>query len=154
MSILGDNAFSQNKLRYYPFKKPIKGLMGVNDKPIYSTDSSFFFSPSFSIDLFIRENVSGKYKVGAIPGIGYGFKYNPYHWEKKFLFGIDLFAQANFSDEDSLHNGLDYFNIDFMPVLTIIDWIGIGYGIRFKVGLEGLKSENRGIFSIGIKKSF
>lgn len=173
------NAKSQSHLRWYPFKDKTKivpqetidsltwttnedyiylsldELSDVDTKEIeeYMKDSTLYFGPSLSFDLFVREKSTGAYKIGAIPGIGYGIKYNPFGWKKGFLIGLDVFAQANVSEEDDTHSGYDYFNVDVIPVITILNWIGIGYGPRFKIGLDGKPSANTSLLSIGIKKS-
>lgn len=137
-------------LRYYPFKSAeSKGV-----EPGFATkDSSIYFSPCISIDLFIREAKTGAYKIGAIPGVGYGIKYKPKYMKNGYLISLDFFAQANLNEEIELHEGFDYFNIDFLPVFSVFNWIGIGYGIRYKVGLYGVPSSKCGIFSFGIKKT-
>jgi hypothetical protein len=116
-------------------------------------DSTIYLGPSVSFDLFIKEKTTGQYKIGAIPGVGYGIKYNPFKWKKNFLIGIDLFAQANLSEEDNTHSGFDYFNVDLLPVVTILNWVGIGYGPRFKIGLDGVPNTHTTLFSIGIRKA-
>lgn len=114
----------------------------------------FVFGLSVGLDFFIRESKSGSYKTGIIPGVGYGIKYKPVWWKRTNHFlGLDMFVQGLLADEIETHEGHDYFNLDILPVLTLIDWIGIGYGLRIKIGLEGIPSEKCFLFSFGIKKA-
>ncbi|MEZ4891657.1 MAG: hypothetical protein R3A50_07055 [Saprospiraceae bacterium] len=141
-------AFGQRGLRMYPFKDKSTGFSGGK------TDSTLYFGASISFDLFVRESGTGSYKIGAIPGVGYGFRWNP-KWnplKTKSVISFDLFTQANLAEEIDMHSGFDYFSIDLLPVVTFFDWIGIGYGPRFKVGLDGVPSTRTGIFSFGIRK--
>jgi hypothetical protein len=152
LGLITTTATAQIKTRWYPFKG--REIHGFDGGTISFKDSTLFLAPSLSIDLFVRESQSGAYKIGAIPGIGYGLKYKPKKWESGFLIGIDVFAQANLVDEIDTHSGFDYFNIDILPVVTLFNWIGVGYGPRFKIGLNGIPSTNRGLFSFGLRKSF
>jgi hypothetical protein len=118
------------------------------------TINPFVFAPSIGFDVFIRESKSGYYKMGIIPGVGYGLKYKPKCWKRtNYLIGVDLFLQGLFVEEVDTHEGFDYFNLDILPVLNVIDWFGIGYGLRFKIGLTGIPSETRWIFCFGLRKA-
>jgi len=141
----------QSHLRWYPVRA------GSADKTLAIReavkDSTIYLGPSVSFDVFIKEKSTGQYKIGAIPGVGYGIKYNPFKWKKNYLIGIDLFAQADISEEIDNHSGFDYFNIDLLPVVTFFNWIGIGYGPRFKIGLDAVPNTHTTLFSIGIRKA-
>lgn len=121
------------------------------------TDTRVWVGPSVGFDAFVRESGSGNYRTGIIPGVGYGLKWGrtpkdpkgePSPW-----IAIDLFVQGAMSEEDDSHSGFDYFNIDALPVVTILNWISIGYGPRFKTGLDGLPSTHRTLFSFGLRKA-
>jgi hypothetical protein len=118
------------------------------------TINPFVIAPSIGFDFFVRESKSGAYKMGIIPGVGYGIKFKPTWWKTtKYFLSLDLFVQGLLTDELETHAGNDFFNIDVIPVLVLIDWFGIGFGPRFKIGLENVPCEQRWIFSFGIRKS-
>ncbi len=118
------------------------------------TISPISFVTSVGMDCFTRESKSGAYKVGLIPGFGYGIKFKPRWWTMtKYLLAGDLFVQGVLSDDLETHEGSDYFNIDILLVITVMDWIGVGLGPRFKIGLEDVPHELRCVFSFGIKKA-
>lgn len=151
---------AQTKFRSYPFKKEVSGAPdpGTGQQPTVK-DERWFFAPSVSIDVFTKDNKTGKYAVGAIPGAGYGIRYKP---ERNFagqpfklqsLFSVDVFAQGVVLDELDDNPGQDYFVVDLLPVLTIANWIGIGYGPRFKIGLNKVPNTSSGVLTLGIKKT-
>ena len=118
------------------------------------TTTPFLFTTSVGVDIFTRESKSGAYKIGIMPGYGVGLKYTPKWWTAtKYLLALDVFMQGLPSDDLETHEGNDYFNIDILPVITFMDWFGVGYGLRIKIGLEEVPSELRMVFSFGIKKA-
>ena len=116
--------FSQHPLRWYPFQN--KNEKAIN---FTSKDSTLYFSPSISFEAFTKEKYSGEYQIGIVPGIGYGLKYNPFKWKS------------------------DYFNIKLIPTISILNWIHVGYGAVWKIGLRGNDNINTSVFAIGISKS-
>jgi hypothetical protein len=129
-------------------------VMVIKIDTIADTIKPLVVAPSVGFDLFVRESESGAYKTGIIPGVGYGLKFKPTWWHgSKYFLSLDLFVQGLLTDEVDAHAGNDFFNIDFIPVLVLIDWFGFGFGPRFKIGLENVPSEQRWIFSFGIRKS-
>lgn len=145
LTLISSFSFSQHSLRWYPFEN--KDMKSVNCS---FKDSTLFLSPSVSFEAFTKEKYSGEYQIGIIPGIGYGLKYNPLKWETDYLVGIDIFAQSSLSKnkEDS-----DYFNVRIIPTISILNWIHVGYGAVWKIGLNGNKNINTSVFTIGISKS-
>jgi len=143
----------QAQHRWYPFKaKPVYGYVDtITIQPIneVSKDSAWFFGPSVSFDVFQKENKTGDYKIGFIPGVGYGVKWNPFNWKNNYLLGLDVFAQGAIRNMDDAK----YFTVDLIPVITVLNWIHIGYGPRWNIGLEGTPNMNTGVFIIGITKS-
>ncbi len=113
--------------------------------------------PSVGFDVFTRESGTGKYVSGVIPGIGYGIKWGRPNQDPTkdptALAAIDMFIQGSQSEEDSDHEGSDYFNIDVLPVVTLFNWVSVGYGPRFKTGLDGHPSKTRWLFTFGVKKA-
>jgi len=114
-----------------------------------------WFGPSVGFDVFVREGGTGQYKAGVIPGVGYGIK-----WGKKGgaktpdspRISLDLFLQGALADELASHDGADYFDIDVLPVVTVVNWVSIGWGVRFKMGLNGLDGSTKSLFSFGVRK--
>lgn len=140
-----DRYYLTNTMRFYNFTAPAAAKMTFR--------GDVWVSPSASMDVFTFEVRTGKYKIGLIPGIGYGIRYKPYFMTKNYLFALDLFLQGFASDEIETNNGLDYFVIDILPVFSVFNWFGVGYGLRYKIGLEGIQSVYSPIFTIGFKKS-
>lgn len=120
-------------------------------------NTKMWAGPSLGFDVFSRESGTGKYVTGVIPGIGYGVKWgrpNPDPTKDPTAYAaLDVFVQGAQSDEDTAHEGNDYFNIDVLPVLTLFNWVSVGYGPRFKTGLDGHPSKNRWLFTFGVKKA-
>jgi len=113
--------------------------------------------PSVGFDAFSRESGTGKYVSGIIPGVGYGLKWgrpnaDPTKDPTAFL-ALDVFVQGVQVDDDPDTAGNDHFNIDVLPVMTLLNWISVGYGPRFKTGLDGHSSSTKGVFTFGIKKA-
>jgi hypothetical protein len=117
-------------------------------------DASIWLAPSVGVDFFVRESGTGNYRAGIIPGVGYGFKWGDASDRDNLrpYAALDFFLQGALTDELSDHSGFDYFNIDVLPVFTIYNWVSVGYGWRFKIGLEGVEGVNRNIFSFGLRK--
>lgn len=118
-----------------------------------SSDTILWFAPTVGFDLFVRENGTKQYKVGLIPGVGYGLKWGSSK-ENSIYLSLDVFLQAAMSEEIDSISGPDYFNIDVLPIITVYDWFSIGFGWRFKLGLDQKVADvNRNLFSFGIRKS-
>ena len=150
------------KTREDSLKKATMGVIGmrkVKEDSVESVyvklvpDSTLWFGPSVGLDFFLRESQSGAYRAGILPGVGYGLKYKPKSWRSGFLVGLDIFLQGSLSEEVEEHDGLDYFNVDVIPVFTVMNWVGVGFGPRFKVGLNGQESTTRYLFSFGLTKA-
>lgn len=146
------SAQKSNPLHWYPFQKKVTETVtdGRMKTEMAFKDSTLFFAPSVSFDVFSKEKDTGDYSLGVIPGVGYGLKWNPFKWQDNYLLGIDLFAQAALSGAD---NDAKYFNIRMLPTITLLNWIHVGYGAVWKVGLNGNPNINTSVFSIGISKS-
>lgn len=135
------SAMAQHPLRWYPFQKRDKAV------EMSFKDSTLFLAPSVAFDVFTKQIDTGDYSIGVIPGVGYGLKWNPFKWEDDYLLGVDIFAEAAMSEDD------DVFNIRVLPVVTFMNWIHIGYGTIFRVGLNGKSDNKTGVFTIGISKT-
>lgn len=179
-SVVGSpvESWAQNPLRWY-FKRTVKDSI-VRTPPDSSRSQSqvvtfdrlsensykvttvtrnlgIWAGPSLGFDVFSRESGTGKHVTGVIPGIGYGIKWgrlseDPNKEATAFL-AVDLFVSGAESDDDPDHEGNDYFNIDVQPVVTLLNWVSVGYGPRFKTGLDGHDSKTRWVFTFGIKKA-
>jgi hypothetical protein len=143
----GTSRLDAQVLRIYP-----KRLATTQLADAQVADSSFWFGPSVGFDVFVRESVTGSYRTGIIPGVGYGAKWASSDGRRVY-FGIDLFLQGAAVEEDDAHDGLDYFNIDVLPVATLLNWVSVGLGPRFKMGLDKQPSTRRWIFSFGVRKA-
>ena len=162
---------SNHPYRWYPFQNKSTPVL-VDSKladsfkttpnSFTTKDSSIFFGPSVSFDVFQKEKATGSYTLGVIPGVGYGIKYNPFLWSNSYLVGIDLFAQAGLSGGNNLsstgqtsatNQTFQYFIVDVVPVISIMNWIHVGWGPRFKIGLNGIPNANTSTFTIGISKA-
>jgi hypothetical protein len=145
-------------LRWYPFeKKDNFALKSIQSG--YSKDSALFFGASVAYDVFIKEIKSGDYNIGTMPGFGYGIKWNP----KKNPFGtasllsFDIFGETKLDKEiitgTEIPTTAKYFNIKLLPMIGILDWVHVGYGPLFKVGVNGNKGYTDWMFAISISKT-
>lgn len=115
---------------------------------------AWWFGPSLGFDVFQIDLKTRQYVTGIVPGIGYGLKYKPAHWSATAaVLALDLFVQASLVDNSTAIPGAKYFTIEALPILTIIDWVSVGFGVSEYVGVSSLPSELHWIFSFGMKKS-
>jgi hypothetical protein len=135
------SAQSAHPLRWYPFNKQTTLLTG--NEPVYSKDSTLYFAPAVSFDVYTRGVNTGDHSVGAIPGIGYNLIYKPATWKSNYLAGIGLFASA---EQDKTNP--DIFTFEVTPVLSLLNWIKIGYGYQWNFG-----GKNEWVLRLGIIKS-
>lgn len=131
--------------RWYPFPKTTfyGNEVSDSDLPVYWKDSTFYFAPAVSFDIYTRGTTTGRHSVGAIPGIGYNLVYNPFLWQKNYLAGLGIFASAA-QDNDNP----DIFTFEITPVISLLNWIKVGYGYQFNFG-----GTNEWVLRIGIVKS-
>jgi hypothetical protein len=160
LSGIGFTASAQktHPLRWYPFEKQSFSTLKSNESG-YSKDSTLFFGASIAYDVFIKEMKSGDYSIGTMPGFGYGIKWNP----KKNPFGtasllsFDVFGETRLDKEITTNNEVTttakYFNIKFLPMIGILDWVHVGCGPLFKIGVNGNKSYTDWMFAISISKT-
>ena len=124
-------------------------------------EREFWISPSANVDLYIEELKTHISRVGIIPGLGYGVRWNPKCWQtigadinSKSLVNLDIYIQASSIDRTPDFEGNDYMAIDVLPAITIIDWVSFGLGYRWKRSLhEGLDNDGTTLLSIGVRKS-
>ena len=118
---------------------------------------NFWLAPSVGFDVFTRHGGGGStpYQVGVIPGVGYGVKYKPSGWTlTSNLCALDLFLQGSLANDVPGHDGPAHFNIDLLPVFTLMDWVSVGVGVRFQVSLDtAVPSDKVVLFSFGVRKS-
>lgn len=149
--------FLTYKLSEFQTDTLIQGIGTFATKTVESKPS-LWISPSVNVDFFIYEAITEQSAIGISPGAGYGIRWRP-KWFYDFagdtfdcFLAIDFYAQMNLSKDASGNS--DFFNIDILPSLTVIDWISIGFGHRWKVKQKAeLKSYDTNILSIGIRKS-
>jgi hypothetical protein len=116
--------------------------------------ASWWFGPSIGFDVFQIDLKSRQYVTGIVPGIGYGLKYCPKGWTATTaVLALDLFVQASLVDNSTAIPGAKYFTIEALPIVTILDWVSIGFGADEYVGVSSLPSELHWVFSFGMKKS-
>ena len=160
MPVLSQHSFRSyvftNNVQMVPPKTPpppqpsnVKKVISLNDFQTKSLkDSSLFFGPSVSCELYSHEFKSGKTNYGIMPGIGYGLKWNPYHWKFAYLLGIDLFASGGIVNQTANTSG-SFFNIQIVPLVSFLGYFHIGYGYRWKLGIAGNQNENTGVLVTG-----
>jgi hypothetical protein len=153
------NAQKVHPLRIYPFKHSEVNTDKALFKAPVTVDSTFFFGASVAYDVFLKEMKSGDYSIGTMPGFGYGIKWdpkkNPFHTSS--VLSLDLFAETRLDKEiltdTETPTVAKYFNIRILPMLGILDWIHVGYGPLFKIGVNGNKGYTDWVFSISISKT-
>lgn len=144
LSAFAVSASAQGKYRWYPFHKEVALTADASaDMPVYSKDSTLYFAPAASFDIFTLGATTGNKSVGAIPGIGYNIIYNPFLWDKYYLAGFGLFASAALDETNP-----DIFTFELTPVISVLNWIKIGYGYQWNFG-----GQNEWVLRLGIIKS-
>ena len=158
-------ALSEN-LRYYITGDPAEvELIGdpTPDPEIESEEQAkmqligeqLWLGVSVGLDIVVIDLKERSYKIGLVPGIGYGLKWRPDWWTLTDSFlGLDLFVE--FSFQDYANSGkFDSFLIDLLPIVNIFDWLSVGAGVRWIISLDPdiVKDDYRGIISFGIKTS-
>ncbi len=119
------------------------------DQPI----GKLWIGPSIGFDVFTRYAPTKEYRTGVIPGVGYGVKWRPSGWKVTTnALALDLFLQANLV-KATTDGGFDHFDIDVLPVFTVIDWISVGFGYRRQLAVSSGSDRGGALFSIGIRKS-
>jgi hypothetical protein len=154
------NAQKVHPLRIYPFKTTaINTDKAFLKAPTTAIDSTLFFGASVAYDVFLKELKSGDYSIGTIPGFGYGIKWNPRKnpFHTASLLSLDIFGETRLDKEIKTDNDITtvakYFNIRFLPMIGILDWVHIGYGPLFKIGVNGNKGYTDWMFSISLSKT-
>jgi hypothetical protein len=159
-----NSVFAQTKsYRIYPIKctqaiwpkikdtDPLKSSVlstGKDSVTFLQVDSSFWFGPSVSFDLYTREVKTGAQYFGLLPGIGYGAKWNPYNWKDLYLLGFDLFFDSGFINDNLVINA-KYLSIQVVPVFSILKYVHLGYGYRWNYSLSGLPNRDTPILVFG-----
>jgi hypothetical protein len=151
-------AHAEGFLRSYVQGAPAAANQKVGATPTESTTvpvtSSLWFSPSIGFDVFQVDLKTRQYVTGIVPGIGYGLKYCPAGWTAtSAVLAVDLFVQAALVDNTATTPGAKFFSIEALPILTILDWVSLGFGVDEYVGVSSLPSELHWVFSFGLKKS-
>jgi len=135
----------------------------INIPVIYSDEDNeinekgkdhFWFGLSANLNLVHVNLTTRKYEMGFSPGIAYGLKWRPGWWTftKSFL-SIDMLMSAAFKSFDE-NSDPDYFDISFIPVLTIIDSLSAGVGFSYKLALkQEAKDTLEFIFSFSLSMS-
>jgi hypothetical protein len=143
-----------------PSVQPLSSATSTNATPTDATtvnlnaSGSWWLCPSVGFDVFQIDLKTRAYNTGIIPGIGYGLKYKPANWTATAaVLAVDLFVQAALVDDSSTTPGAKYFSIEALPIVTMLDWVSIGFGLDEYVGVSSLPSELHWIFSFGMKKS-
>ena len=153
---LGASAQKSHPFRIYPFQDRTElNLSGTTA----GIDSTVFFGAAIGYDVFVKEMKSGDYSVGTMPGFGYGIKWAP-KWNpvntQSFL-SFDVFVESKLGkdvlDELGVPTIAKYFDIKVLPMVGILDWVHIGYGPLFKVGVNGSEGYTDWMFAISISKT-
>lgn len=135
-----------------PPPKPMKFKATTLTEPgvVQPVGTKLWLSPSIGIDVFTRYNKNNEWRAGIIPGVGYGMKYKPANWTlTSNLVSLDVFVQANMVDGSTQH-----FDLDVLPVITLIDWVSVGFGYRREFSTtKGVPDSGGSLISFGIRKS-
>jgi hypothetical protein len=115
MLFLSLSSFSQSTYRVYPVKKEVKleMLRLTHDSvPMIATDSTLWFAPVANLTVLYFNK--SDYKVGIVPGIGYGIHWKPNFYKgKSYLVSGQAFLQAGLENEEH-------------PVFRIGPSVGVG----------------------------
>lgn len=122
-----------------------------------ATDRNLFWiSPSISAD-FISIDLDAKtYRAGVIPGVGYGVRFSPSWWTATASFlALDLFFSGAVQNNPDPHaSGPQFFAIDVLAVLTAVDAVGVGIGLRNLIPIDGhSEGTTHAILTFGLRTS-
>jgi hypothetical protein len=115
---------------------------------------TLWLAPSVGLDVFSLDTTSKEYRAGLIPGVGYGLKWKPSGWTlTDAVLSLDLFVQANLLEPDD-EAGSKFFAVDALPIVTVIDWVSVGFGPSVRLSLtDGIDDTTHWIFSFGVRKA-
>lgn len=100
-----------------------------------------YMGPSVSMTAATRDPFTRKWKLGVDLGFGYGLRYHPKAWKPKTpILSLDLYARVGIES--------DMARIDLIPMLTVIDLIAAGVGLRCE--LAGTGDRCGPVVSIGL----
>jgi hypothetical protein len=139
-----------------PHAEPVQPLPkeGATGDVTVSASGDVWLGPSVGFDVFQIDLKTRQYVTGIVPGIGYGLKYKPAGWTMtNAVIAFDVFVQASLIDNSTTVPGAKYFAIEALPIVTLIDWISVGFGMEEFIGVSSLPSELHWVFSFGMKKS-
>jgi hypothetical protein len=148
---LAPNLFAQRKhvLGYYPIQSKTKTYKATyGDVSLQSKDSTIFFAVAASFDAFTKINSTGEYQIGILPGIGYAVNYQPKGWKSPAL-SLGLFIDASLDGASSPQ----FYNIKLLPALGFLNWVKIGYGLMYQIGVNGNQNKSSGVFIFGLQKT-
>lgn len=125
-----------------------------------SENGDLYLALSAGFDVFSINLKSREYKLGAVPGVGYGLKYSPEWWTiTPVLFALDVYASAglvqNVSQLDGVTTNPSFFAMRILAQVTIADWIGVGFGPDIEISLnKGVKDQISPVLTLGVRKDF
>lgn len=120
------------------------------DRPV------LFLDLAVSLDFFSIDLDSREYQLGVSPGVGYGLFWAPSWWKLSESFmALNLFVSAGaVALAGQGDSGPDVFAIDVLPTIILGNLVGVGFGLRSKIGLSD-KGQDRlsPLFSFGLRTS-
>jgi hypothetical protein len=126
--------------------------LGAGNQQISSTT---WIGPDLGANLVVRDSRDNSWQSSFTPQFGYAFHWTPPAWTlTKSLISIGLYLSAGTVSPTSITDGRT-FDLSLLPVLTIADNIGVGYGPNFHFATKsGGKDGVSGIFGLSYSTSF
>lgn len=116
--------------------------------------SAVWVGPSVGLNVFTIDLKTRQSQLGLIPGVGYGVKWKPAGWTlTDDVLALDVFVQGSLLDQTSQVPGAKWFTVQLMPIVTIIDWVSVGFGFEDYIAVDSAPGGFHPIFSFGINKS-
>jgi hypothetical protein len=117
-------------------------------------DPSVWLGPSIGLNVFSIDLKTRQYQLGVVPGVGYGLKYKPSAWTlTDSLFALDVFVQGSLLDQTAQTPGAKWFTIQLMPIVTLMDWVSVGFGAEDYIAVDSAPGGLHWVFSFGLSKS-
>jgi len=116
-------------------------------------DPEWYMDVGLKFDgLVLRLNRPRELIVGFDAGAGYGVRWSPAFWtHTAALLAFDLFVQGGYQARESTD---DAVTVSALGVITVINWIGVGVGVRHAFGLGNSSDETVSLGTLGIATSF
>lgn len=158
--VIAGAVMAQKSHRKYTFKKEVPAYSAKDTSYTDLTeyidmdstiviDSTKWFSPVANITVMYFN--ADNYKVGVVPGVGYGFNWKPdsYKGNKEYLLSLQAFLQAGVSNYEVEGTSSTYLTLGPSVGVGFLGGLfTLGYSPTWDIKLGGSNTEFSGMFFI------